>query len=330
MANIVLYDSSDPAVAGRCTSCLHSVNTPDYDGITDKLVNADESGLSAVPFKYWKESSGVLAEMSAAEKTKIDNLDHLNTITLLDSDGTKNGRDFKYIRQKIRGLYLNTSTVSGVNTGTKTFKITGDLTADIKEGDEIKIVGSTGNNAFYTVSADSTYSSPDTSVVVTETIPDATVDGDMTHSQFSTLSTGEKLICNNYFISNLKERTTLYSLEQQVGLGQLFNRDAMDSRSLRISKAISEVKNRLTATQAQNIVQDVADGAVPILTDYVTFGIEGTLEGDHEGMFDYLEGRAGTTWASTGFDSYGYVPTGYADMAALAVDLMKILKDGEY
>ena len=68
MANIVIYDPADPSVTNRVTSYLTSVNTPNYNGVTDKLVNPDLSGLGGVPWMNWKVSGATVVEMSTAEK----------------------------------------------------------------------------------------------------------------------------------------------------------------------------------------------------------------------------------------------------------------------
>ena len=74
MSNIVLYDPDNVTVPRCVTQYLKSVNTPDYDGVTDKVVNPDLSAVSAVAQKYWKESTGSIVEMSQAEKDAIDAL----------------------------------------------------------------------------------------------------------------------------------------------------------------------------------------------------------------------------------------------------------------
>lgn len=71
MSNIVLYDPSDVNVANRVTAYKLSVNQGDHP-TSDKLVNPDVSALSSVPLKYWKESSGLVVEMSQAEKDTCD------------------------------------------------------------------------------------------------------------------------------------------------------------------------------------------------------------------------------------------------------------------
>lgn len=70
MSNIFVYEPAGE-VSGQ--GIYHrSVNTPDYDAETNKLVNPDVSALSAVPEKYWKESSSSVVEMTAGEKTTVD------------------------------------------------------------------------------------------------------------------------------------------------------------------------------------------------------------------------------------------------------------------
>ena len=68
--------------------------------------------------------------------------------------------------------------VATVNQGTKTFSVAGDYSASMAAGDIIRISGSTGNDGWYTV-VSSTWNDPNTDVVVSEAIPDATADGSL-------------------------------------------------------------------------------------------------------------------------------------------------------
>ena len=68
MSNIVVYDQAHADVPGKVTSYVKSVNTPDYDGETNKLVNPDLSALAGVPVAYWKHSAGSIVEMTDTEK----------------------------------------------------------------------------------------------------------------------------------------------------------------------------------------------------------------------------------------------------------------------
>lgn len=71
--------------------------------------------------------------------------------------------------------------VTDVIQGSKQFKFLFDQSDRILVGDKISIVGSTGNDGFYTVSAVS-FGTGKTTVTVEETIPDATADGTLYHA----------------------------------------------------------------------------------------------------------------------------------------------------
>jgi hypothetical protein len=66
--------------------------------------------------------------------------------------------------------------ITAVTQGTKTFELAGDQSSTVTASDILRIKGSTGNDGWYTV-VSSTFDDPNTSVVVSEAIPDATVDG---------------------------------------------------------------------------------------------------------------------------------------------------------
>lgn len=72
--------------------------------------------------------------------------------------------------------------ITAVNTGTKTFTIQpgSDLSSTYTVGSTFAVVGSTGNDGNYKVASRS-YSAPNFAIVVTQTIPDATVDGTLGH-----------------------------------------------------------------------------------------------------------------------------------------------------
>lgn len=70
MSRIVIYDPTSPIVANRVTSYLTSAHTPDYSG--NILINPDVSSLPT-NYNYWKVNSELVVEMSAEEKTAIDN-----------------------------------------------------------------------------------------------------------------------------------------------------------------------------------------------------------------------------------------------------------------
>lgn len=73
MADIVIFDPLDPVVPRRVMSYLRSVNTPDYAGNPNVLINPDLSVVAGVPFVYWKESVGTVVAMTPQERVDLDN-----------------------------------------------------------------------------------------------------------------------------------------------------------------------------------------------------------------------------------------------------------------
>lgn len=65
MATVAIFKPS------KTPQYLQSVNTPDYEGDPDVIVEPDISSVSSVPLKYWKRVGDAIVEMSQAEKDAI-------------------------------------------------------------------------------------------------------------------------------------------------------------------------------------------------------------------------------------------------------------------
>ena len=63
---------------------------------------------------------------------------------------------------------------------------------------------------------------------------------------------------------------------------------------------------------------------------YINYGREGILEGDPEGLFDYIRSQSGSSFEVAGFSSHSYTPVGYANMSEFSVKILDILKNGNY
>jgi len=70
-------------------------------------------------------------------------------------------------------------TITGVNQGSKTFSVASDWSSQLVAGNTITITGSTGNDGDYTV-VSATWTGAVTNIVVSEVVPDGTVDGTIT------------------------------------------------------------------------------------------------------------------------------------------------------
>lgn len=92
-------------------------------------------------------------------------------------------------------------------------------------------------------------------------------------------------------------RDQFLTQEEQIELGKLFHSRATESRSLRWKNAQAELYNYVSLADAFEIGKEIE---MPILR-YLNYGIEGTTEGDCEGLFDYIGSISGTSYESTGF-----------------------------
>ncbi len=74
-ANVLIFDPNDPDVANAAKRYHRSVNTPDFSGRSDVLINPDISTVraSGAPVRHWKVSlPDTVLEMTQAEKDLID------------------------------------------------------------------------------------------------------------------------------------------------------------------------------------------------------------------------------------------------------------------
>jgi len=150
----------------------------------------------------------------------------------------------------------------------------------------------------------------------------------MTKGGFNSLSLEEKKIASKWFIVERTERGSVHSLQEQVINGKWFDSNSKEARRQRFSVAMSEIYNRLTKEEVFQVLSTMGND---IVEKYITYGTEGTVEGDLiEGLFDYIEARNGTSWSATGLAAQSFTPTGMSNCSELATKLMDVLKNGNY
>lgn len=70
MANVVIFDEG--ATPERVLQYLRSVNTPEYSGRSDAVINPDLTAVSGLEVRYWKHVAGSIVPMTAQEQSDID------------------------------------------------------------------------------------------------------------------------------------------------------------------------------------------------------------------------------------------------------------------
>lgn len=70
MADIVRYSTS--STPNPITEYRQSVNTPEFEGFPNTLVNPNLSAVTGQPMKYWKHVAGAVQLMTQGERDAVD------------------------------------------------------------------------------------------------------------------------------------------------------------------------------------------------------------------------------------------------------------------
>jgi hypothetical protein len=144
-------------------------------------------------------------------------------------------------------------------------------------------------------------------------------------SNWDNLTTTEKQIASSWFVVPKELRDTIHTINEQINYAEIFDSKSILTREIRFNKAKYEIYNRLTITESNIILNEIEKS---ISTETPNLG---TVEGDPEGLFDYILSRTGTSFDGNGLTTHTYTPTGYSNMTDFVNDkLIKILKDGIY
>lgn len=145
--------------------------------------------------------------------------------------------------------------------------------------------------------------------------------------EWENLSNTEKDISVRLFIVGSECRNELYTLTEQVQLGATHHENSIRSRFIRLSAIQLFLFNTLEKHDWQEVGLELTQTG--LLDRYVNQGIEGTLEGDIEGFFDYVLSREGTSFENSGFLNKTYTPIGMT-LQQIADKAIDILKNGNY
>lgn len=150
---------------------------------------------------------------------------------------------------------------------------------------------------------------------------------------WGSLTDPQKEIASEYHTVGQSDRDSVHTIDEQIAHGLVFHSESVRSRIKRRNYATTLLKNYLDKADNDEVIDDMRDSK--LLSRYTDFGREGTVEGDPEGLFDYIDARAGTTWASgggsPGLRAKGFTPTHSLTMDQLAdkvLDKLKNDKDG--
>lgn len=145
---------------------------------------------------------------------------------------------------------------------------------------------------------------------------------------FTNCTTAEQEIAAQWFVVDHLDRDTIYTTPQQIAYGGVHHANSVEAREGRVGYVMMELYNRLTTADVNTVMTDVSND--DLLHLYITNGREGTLQGDPEGLFDYMAAVSGTSYSGTGFAAKAITPLDGVTLAALTDQICTVLKDGIY
>ncbi len=140
---------------------------------------------------------------------------------------------------------------------------------------------------------------------------------------WSNLNASEKDIAAKLFLVNQSKRTELYTIKEQIKQGFRFHGRSIKVRDQRWSYAEMELLNRLGKTNWRTVWDDLNENN--LVSQYVNNGLEGTVEGDPVGLFDYLDARVGTVYEANGLRGKGF-----PNIDQITDMIIDIVKNGNY
>lgn len=143
---------------------------------------------------------------------------------------------------------------------------------------------------------------------------------------FSNLSLEDKKLAAEYFSVSKADRESVYSVDELYILGAKYHRQSVIARTLREDFAIGEIYTNLAQSEIDEVVNDIDDNRLS--TKYLHRGREGIYSGDLvSGLFDYLDSKTGSDYASTGLRSKGWTPSDFT-LDELCDRVLEILNYG--
>lgn len=144
---------------------------------------------------------------------------------------------------------------------------------------------------------------------------------------WTNLSIAEKTIASIWFVVVKSQRDEVHTLEEQKANGRTHHEKSRQNRYDRHTAALMDVYNRLEKADAQSVLKRLEDSN--LLHLYIEYGIEGTASGDIEGIMDYVNSVAGTSFALNGLIEETYIPV-EGTLTDLKVALNDIIINGNY
>jgi hypothetical protein len=139
---------------------------------------------------------------------------------------------------------------------------------------------------------------------------------------FSNIGPFWQKVAATHFCVSSEDIDSVLTTEERLAAGEEFHRQSIAARSARFQKASTLVYNSLSKADAQEIVYEITQ--FNLAYNYIQFGIEGTEQGDIDGLFDYLNSTG--VFSGMGLRDKRFSTTNGLTLAQLADKCLNILK----
>lgn len=141
---------------------------------------------------------------------------------------------------------------------------------------------------------------------------------------WSAHTSDEQLVFCKHKIGTQEDRNSRVGVGNAILLSLQYDGNMVDVRQTRLGYAKTEIHSRLP-----NDSGDILDTARDSILDYLIFGREGTVQGDNEGVTDYLNSVVGSGYETTGLSVQSYTPIGMS-LTDLIAKVEDIILNGNY
>lgn len=144
--------------------------------------------------------------------------------------------------------------------------------------------------------------------------------------RFAALVTDEQDAACSFNLGPHQDMIDFLTIDIYTQRRHFFNEKMLETRKIRSVHALTEIDVRLPDDRGTFMADIITDD---LYFKYLELGIQGTVEGDDEGLFDYILARNGTSYSASGLKLKLWSPIG-TDMVLLSNKMIDILKNGIY
>lgn len=135
---------------------------------------------------------------------------------------------------------------------------------------------------------------------------------------FANLNEAEKNITCKLLLGTPEERNTIFSVEQQIYYGNIWQTKSKEYRVDRVNRIFSELYNRILKSDILTILPEINQ----LVDNYLHYGIEEKSKDGSIGIVDYFLGQE--DFSGAGFPAKTFLINGFQDSISLSNHIVSI------